>query len=184
MLPCPFPTTITITPRAPKPPCWRILVILFNLWTSYWSLYSFSPKVSVIANQSPNSFTPGLEPSMLAATLRGHLLQYWIFWLSKFTCYKNKEPIILLFSYKLKWKLTSKLDYFECTALIKIKQWYAVLLGFHCIITGLKSAGFWSQHEISRTSGHTKELWYNETISLWMMMMMMIYIYIYITELR
>ena len=42
--------------------------------------------------------------------------------------------------------------------------------------TCVKSAGFWSQLEASLVSYHSDELWYNETVFLWMT----IYIYIYI----
>ena len=38
----------------------------------------------------------------------------------------------------------------------------------------LKLGGFQSQHEASSVSSHTDELWYNETVCLWMT----IYIYI------
>ena len=35
-------------------------------------------------------------------------------------------------------------------------------------LTGIKSAGFWSQLEASCVSSHTDELWYNEIVCLWM----------------
>ena len=45
-----------------------------------------------------------------------------------------------------------------------------------CYQADVKLAGFQFQFEASRVSGHTDELWYEETVCLWMT----IYIYIYI----
>ena len=42
--------------------------------------------------------------------------------------------------------------------------------------SNVKLGGFQSQLQASYVSSHTEELWYNETVSLWMT----IYIYIYI----
>ena len=43
--------------------------------------------------------------------------------------------------------------------------------------SNVKLAWFWSQLQVSYVSSHTEELWYDETVCLWMTY---IYIYIYI----
>ena len=40
-------------------------------------------------------------------------------------------------------------------------------------LTGVKSAGFRSQLEVSCVSSHTEELWYNEKVCLWMTVYML-----------
>ena len=44
--------------------------------------------------------------------------------------------------------------------------------------SSVKLGGFRSQLEASCMSSHTEELWYNETVCLWMTIYMHIYIYI------
>ena len=46
--------------------------------------------------------------------------------------------------------------------------------------SNVKSGGFRSQLQASYVSSHTEELWYSETVYLWMTMYIYIYIYIYI----
>ena len=50
----------------------------------------------------------------------------------------------------------------------------------HDTKSNVKLGGFRSQLQASYVSSHTEELWYNETVSLWMTMYIYIYIYIYI----
>ena len=47
-------------------------------------------------------------------------------------------------------------------------------------MSSIKLGGFQSQLEVSYVSSYTDELWYNETVSLWMI----IYIYIYIKKIE
>ena len=47
-------------------------------------------------------------------------------------------------------------------------------------MSDIRSAGFWSHFEASHRFSHTKELWYNKTVCLWMNIYIYIYIYIYI----
>ena len=44
----------------------------------------------------------------------------------------------------------------------------------------VKLGGFWSQLQASYASSKTEELWYNETVCLWMTIYMWAFIYIYI----
>ena len=46
--------------------------------------------------------------------------------------------------------------------------------------SNVKLGGFRSQLQASYMSSHTEELWYHETVSLWMTAYIYIYIYIYI----
>ena len=55
--------------------------------------------------------------------------------------------------------------------LVAVRLWYQA---------DIKLAVFWSQLEASRMSSHNDELWYNETVFLWMTIYIYIYIYIYI----
>ena len=43
--------------------------------------------------------------------------------------------------------------------------------------SNVKLGGFWSQLQTSYLSSHTDELWYNETVCLWMTICIYIYIY-------
>ena len=43
--------------------------------------------------------------------------------------------------------------------------------------SSIKVGGFWSQLQASYMSSHTEELWYNETVCLWMTLYIYIYIY-------
>ena len=45
--------------------------------------------------------------------------------------------------------------------------------------SNVKLGGFRSQLQASYVSRHTEELWYNETVCLWMNIYIYIYIYIY-----
>ena len=47
-------------------------------------------------------------------------------------------------------------------------------------MSSVKLGGFQSQLEAFCVSTHPEELWYNETVCLWMMICMYIYIYIYL----
>ena len=46
--------------------------------------------------------------------------------------------------------------------------------------SNVKLVGFQSQLQASNVSSHTEELWYNETVCLWLTIYIYIYIYIYI----
>ena len=46
--------------------------------------------------------------------------------------------------------------------------------------TKVKLGGFQTHLQMSYVSNHTDELWYNETVCLWMTIYIYIYIYIYL----